>query len=116
MIKIDKDQGNMLRMVLMNKEFKVIGSIVVAWNTLYLVWLWSHITGLGWLLLIAELLIASLTYLLIFDHWNQEHTFHHERPAHGSVDVFITCVDEPVAMLDTTIRAATQIEYDHKKI
>lgn len=100
----------------MNKEFKIIGSLVVAWDTVYLVWLWFNVTGLGVWLLFAELLIASLTYLLIFNHWSQTHTFHHFRSPRGAVDIFVTTVNEPVAMLDATIKAVTEIEYDKKTI
>ena len=100
----------------MNREFKILGSIVVAWDTLYLGWLAFHVTNLGYVLLFAELLIASLTYLLIFNHWGQEHTFHTPRQARGSVDVFITTVNEPVGMVDDTVQAATSINYDNKTV
>lgn len=100
----------------MNKGFKIIGSLVVAWNTVYLSWLWFNVTGLGTWLLFAELFIASLTYLLIFNHWSQEHTFHHYHAPRGIVDIFVTTVNEPVAMLDATIKAATEINYAHKGV
>lgn len=100
----------------MNKEFKAIGCIVVAWDTIYLAWLAFHVTNLGYVLLFAELLIASLTYILIFNHWGQSHTFHHFRQAQGNVDVFVTTVNEPVSMLDDTIRAATSIDYANKTV
>lgn len=98
----------------MNRDFKILGTIVVAWNTIYLIWLAYHVTSLGYILLFAEFLIASLTYFLIFNHWGQSHTLHHFYPAHGSVDVFITTVNEPIAMLNDTISAASEIDYPNK--
>lgn len=98
----------------MNRDFKILGTIVVAWDTIYLAWLAYHVTSLGYVLLFAEFLIASLTYLLIFNHWGQSHTFHHFRPAQGSVDIFVTTVNEPLTMLNDTIRAASAIDYINK--
>lgn len=100
----------------MEREFRILGTLVVLWDTIYLVWLAFHVTPLGILLLIGEFLIASLTYLLIVNHWSQEHTFTHHNDPKGSVDVFIPTVDEPLPMLDNTIRAATNIAYANKKV
>ncbi|MEK9175722.1 MAG: glycosyltransferase [Patescibacteria group bacterium] len=100
----------------MSKNFKILGTIIVAWNTIYLAWLFYHVTNLGYILLFAEFLIASLTYILIFNHWGQSHTFHHFHQARGSVDIFITTVNEPVVMLDNTVKAASAIDYLNKTI
>ncbi len=100
----------------MNRNFKIIGCLVVAWDTLYLSWLAFHVTGLGFILLFAEILIASLTYLLILNHWGQNHTFAHPGRAHGSVDIYIPTVNEPLEMVETTVQAAALINYDQKAI
>lgn len=100
----------------MDKHFKTIGSIVVALDTIYLVWLAFNVTGLGYLLVFAELMIASLTYLLVINHWSQDHVFEHHREPRGTVDVFIPVVNEPLDMMENTIRAASNIDYAQKKV
>ncbi len=100
----------------MNTKFKVLGIIVVVLDTIYLVWLAFHVTGLGYLLVFAEFMIASLTYLLVINHWSQEHVFEHRAEPKGTVDIFLPVVDEPLDMFENTVRAATAIDYDQKKI
>lgn len=100
----------------MNTKFKVIGSIVLLLDTIYLVWLAFHVTGLGYLLVFAELMIASLTYLLIVNHWSQEHVFEHSAEPKGSLDVFLPVWNEPLDMFENTVKAAAGINYANKKL
>ena len=100
----------------MRTEFKILGLVVLVLDTIYLAWLVSNVVGLGYVLLFAELLIASLPYLLVINHWTQDHVLHHETDPEGSVDVFIPTVNEPLEMLENTVEAATKIDYDNKKL
>lgn len=100
----------------MQTKFKVIGTIVLLLDSIYIGWLMFNVTGLGYVLVFAEWLIASLTFLLIINHWSQGHTFEHHADPKGTVDVFVPTVNEPLIMLENTIRAAAAIQYAQKKV
>jgi len=99
-----------------NKD-RALGLIVVVFNAIYLAWLSFHVQGIGGgLLLVAELLIASLSLLFLINHWSQHHVQHSKVEAVGSVDIFLPVVNEPLSVFEATLRAATQIEYASKTI
>lgn len=100
----------------MNRLFKILALIIVVWDTVYLFWLFFHVTGLGHILFFAELLVAALTVLLAINHWSQSHVFEHHLDPQGSVDIFIPTVNEPIEMVTNTVAASVRINYANKKI
>lgn len=81
-------------------------------NAAYIVWLAFHVNGpLGIVLFAAEAAVSSLTFLLFFNHWSQKHVKHSRSSHDASVDVFVTVVDEPLGMLEETVRSAKKIAW-----
>lgn len=101
----------------MKTKDRVLGALVVALNVIYLAWLSVHVVGLGGaLLLIAEMLIASLSLLFLINHWSQHHVRHTKVAPSGSVDIFLPVVNEPLSIFECTLKAATAIEYTRKVV
>lgn len=97
---------------------KVLGVSAAFLNVIYLAWLSTTVVApFGWILFVAEALMGSLALIFIVNHWSQTRTY--SNPLHkakGSVDVFLTCVDEPIELFEKTLKATTEIAYDNKKI
>lgn len=101
----------------MSRNLKTLGVVTAVSNTVYLFWLFQNIIGsLGLLLFFAEALMASLTILFLINHWKQQHTFRHYDVPKGSVDIFLTVVNEPIEIFERTLKAATDINYEDKKV
>ncbi len=83
----------------------------------YVVWLFFHVTGpLGWLFFVVEGSISLLPLLFLINHWTQRHVHKSSYPPVGSVDVFITVVNEPLELFEPVLRSLSRITYENKKI
>ncbi|MEK7180067.1 MAG: glycosyltransferase [Patescibacteria group bacterium] len=101
----------------MNNHHRLLAFLVLILNTVYLIWLSFHVTGLmGVIFLFAELLIGSLALLFIFNHSEQDHVVLTQTPARGSLDIFIPIVDEPLSLFKGTLEAALEIDYQNKRV
>ena len=86
--------------------------LTIVLNLAYIIWLPFHTEGtLGTLLVIAEFFLSSLSFSIGFNHWSQKHGNHSVSPTDAPVDVFITVVDEPLDLLEPTIRSAKTIDH-----
>ena len=91
--------------------------IVVILNLVYLIWVFPHLNGwVGAIFYIAELVLISLTIVLGICHWERTDIIDQRFKPEGSVDVFITCYNEPLSMIWKTVRAACAMSYKNKKI
>lgn len=91
----------------MPKKLLVFTSLL---NAAYILWLPFHVHGwLGAVLCVAETAISSLTFLLLVNHWTQKHDEHSPVAVDAPVDVFVTAVDEPLDLLEATLRSARGI-------
>lgn len=94
--------------------------LVIALNIFYLVWVVPQLNGkIGMLFYSAEFGLFSLTLLFATCHFNRYEV--PEQKPNGkehkpSVDVFIPCYTEPLAMIERTVRAATRMTYKNKHI
>lgn len=101
----------------MNLRLKIMALVVIAANLVYLGWLATNVIGgLGALLFVAEAMLISLTTLFAINHWSQKHIAHHHSKPKGSVDVFLTIVDEPIELFEKTVKAAMAIDYIDKVV
>ncbi len=101
----------------MNKKLRRIGIVAFFLNLIYIVWLSVNVIGLlGLVFFIGELLMVSLFYLFLFNHWRQKHPPHEFIKAKGSVDVFLPVVNEDLELFEKTVKAASQIDYRRKKL
>jgi len=106
-------------MGIMNRNIKYLGITTVALNLLYIIWLAFNITGLlGGVLFSSEFAISSLSFLFLFNHWNQQHTKHTKKKmvSGDSLDIFIPVVNEPKKIILATVQAALKIKYRNKKV
>jgi len=91
--------------------------ITVLANTAYIIWLAFHIHGYeGVIFYLAEVTISSLPVFFLFNHWTQEHVEHSYHQPKGSVDVFISIVNEPLSLFEPVVEKALGITYAWKKI
>jgi cellulose synthase (UDP-forming) len=101
----------------MNLNLKIIGVVAAVTNVAYIFWLSGNFIGpLGGLLFLAELLLASLALLFLINHWKQAHKFENQKQAQGSVDIFLTIVNEPLELFEKTLRAAMAVDYLKKSV
>jgi len=86
-------------------------------NTIYLIWLPWNIQGVaGFFLFFAEFGLSSLIILFSINNWQTRSCraiISQEKPA---VDVFITVVDEPLPLFESTLSSIARIEYGNKHI
>lgn len=96
---------------------KILSTIIILATVAYGIWLFEHIEGVfGMILFVNEVILSSTALLFIFNHWNQEHAFETSIPPRGSLDVFITVVNEPLSIFAPTVEAASKIIYKNKKL
>jgi cellulose synthase (UDP-forming) len=96
---------------------KAIGVITVLTNGIYVAWLYTASIGLpGLLLVFAEFMIISLSALFLVNHWKQATHGPPSQPPSGSLDVFLTVVDESLLIFENTLAAAAGIRYGEKKL
>ncbi len=90
-----------------------LGLIMFLANTTYLAWLFFHVVGaLGWLFYAFEILVYIVSLLFLVNHWSRKFVLlGGEYSLRASVDVFIPTVDEPLKMLEESMRAASQIQH-----
>jgi cellulose synthase (UDP-forming) len=86
--------------------------LTIVLNLAYIAWLPFHVDGaLGATLVVAEFFLASLSLSIGFNHWSQKHGTHPTAAHDAPVDVLITVVDEPLEMLESTVRSALKIDH-----
>jgi cellulose synthase (UDP-forming) len=96
---------------------RLLGLVTVGANSFYIFWLFNAVRGpLGLALAVAEAMIFSLSALFLVNHWRQKPIGHPKSKAAGSLDVFLTVVDEPTAMFEPTLKAAVGIDYAEKTV
>lgn len=101
----------------MGKYSKILAILIILLNTPYIIWLVFNISGVfGWLLFFAELMMLSLSFLFFINHWEQKHIKHPHHAPKGSLDIFLTVVNEPVELFEETLKATQSINYENKKI
>ncbi len=91
--------------------------VIILATAIYSVWLFEHLSGFfGAVLFVCEVLMSSTALIFIYNHWTQQHTFETKRRATGTLDVFVTVVNEPLSIFTPTIEAAANIKYKNKKL
>jgi len=101
----------------MSKLLKLISLFAILLNTVYAVWLVTHITNwLGWFLVVAEFVFAGSFNLFVFNHWTQSHVKRSFKRAEGTLDVFLPVVNEPLDIFEATLKAASNIYYTDKTV
>lgn len=99
------------------RKYKILLLVTTFLNAAYILWLAFHVVGaLGWILFVAEVGVSSLSFLLLFNHWSQEHVKYSDVTHAPSVDVFVTIVDEPASLFEPVLASAVKIAYTKKKI
>ncbi|MBV9323200.1 MAG: glycosyltransferase [Chloroflexi bacterium] len=99
---------------------RVLAVGTVCFGFIYLSWRWTSSLNLAvWPLAVALVLAETYSYVgaVIFalTVWREKHRGEPAEPAEGlSVDVFITCYNEPVELVRDTVRAAAAIRYPHR--
>ncbi|WP_446740381.1 glycosyltransferase family 2 protein [Nesterenkonia sp. YGD6] len=98
---------------------RVFAVLAVLTGVNYLTWRWME--SLNWdawwiavPLVIAETYSLIDTFLFATTMWRAKERSGPESPPTGTVDVFITTYNEPVAMVMATARAAKNIAYPHE--
>ncbi len=98
-------------------KVKFILPIVIFLNLEYLIWASRLINGpLGYVLYASEWALFSLTVLFCICHWERRATKETLHKPEGRVDVFVTCYNEPISMVERTLAAAVAIDYDQKDV
>ncbi len=101
----------------MDFKLRLLGVIAAVFSFLYLIWLGFAIEHpLGWVFFIAESAVASMLFLNVINLWTQLRQDVSEYPATGTLDVFLTVVDEPLSLFEKTLAAAVKINYEDKQI
>ncbi len=101
----------------MDSISKTFSIVIILATATYSIWLFEHFEGvLGAILFVNELLLSSTALLFIFNHWTQDHTYEIQKEPRGSLDVFITVVNEPLSIFAPTLEAAAKIKYKNKKL
>jgi cellulose synthase (UDP-forming) len=101
----------------LKKYNKILGMSALIFNILYLFWLYSHIEHQsGWILFFVDTGFTFLILLYLFNHSSQFNIKSSKNPPSGSLDVFLPVVNEPLALFERTLMAATQIYYTNKTI
>ncbi len=92
--------------------------LVFVTNSLYLVWLYFHIKGVvGVIFLTLEVLVSLVSFVFIINHWTRSFVLlGGSYSLRSAVDVLIPTVDEPLTMLEATMKAASEIEHPRKKL
>jgi cellulose synthase (UDP-forming) len=91
--------------------------IVILLNLGYLVWVAPRLNGaLGITLYIAEWGLFSLTLIFAIAHWERRAVREPFFPPDGTVDVFVTCYNEPLSMIRKTLKAAAEINWQQKTL
>lgn len=87
-------------------------------NLVYIIWLSFHIVGVaGIVFLILEVLVAVVSVVFVINHWSRNYVLlGGPYSLRAGVDVFIPTVNEPLAMLEATMRAASEIEHPSKTL
>jgi cellulose synthase (UDP-forming) len=99
------------------RQHKALLLLTILLNVVYLVWLAFHVNGtLGHAWYVVEIFISSLSFLFAFNHWGQDHVEHSDHSFTPSVDVFLTIVDEPLALFEPVLASAKDIAYANKKV
>ncbi len=98
-------------------KIKILGVLTLATNGAYVFWLALNTQGvLGHILFGSEVLFYTALAFFMINHWQQKHVGATSLPPTGSLDVFITVVNEPLEMFEDTLAAASMIEYDNKHV
>lgn len=98
-------------------NFRTYLLLAIILNTIYLSWVPFHLShGVSGIFYVAEISLFLLTLLFGICHWSREHVHHSEHKPKGSVDVLVTCFNEPAKMIEKTLFAAVAMEYKNKKV
>ncbi len=101
----------------MDPVSKTLSIAIVAATGAYSFWLFGQVQGIfGGILFVCEMLMSSTALLFIFNHWTQDHTFRTQQAPKGSLDIFVTVVNEPLSIFTPTVEAASKINYQNKKL
>ncbi|HSX02568.1 MAG TPA: cellulose synthase catalytic subunit [Candidatus Saccharimonadia bacterium] len=85
---------------------------------IYLTFLALNVHGwFGWCFWVLEVLVGLFTLLVVFNHWTRQYelvggTYSLRSP----VDVFIPMVNEPLGMIENTVKAATEIDHPNTTV
>jgi cellulose synthase (UDP-forming) len=97
-----------------------LATLTVVTGFVYLSWRWTSSLNLAvWPLALALVVAETYSYvgavLFALTVWREKHRGEPDQPADDlSVDVFITCYNEPVELVRRTVRAAAAIRYPHQ--
>ncbi len=99
---------------------RTLAILTAAFGFVYLSWRWTSSLNLAvWPLAVGLVIAETYSYIgaLLFGLtvWREKHRAEPDTPPAGlSVDVFITCYNEPVELVRQTVRAAASIHYPHR--
>ena len=82
-------------------------------NTAYLGWLYFHVVSwVGGVFFVFEVLVYLVSLLFLVNHWSRRFVLlGGQYSLRAPVDVFIPTVDEPLEMLEASMKAAAAIEH-----
>lgn len=99
-------------------SFDRLAVVALVTNGIYLSWLAFHVHGfIGGVFFALESSVFLILVVFNFNHSNRSYQLlGGGYPMRSTVDVFIPTVNEPVSMLEKTVKAAVNIEYGRKKV
>ncbi len=98
---------------------RFIAVLALAYTTYYVYWRWTASLNLDALwfsvpLVLAETYGLMASCFMVFTVWKMSHRVVTPAPPGLSVDVFVTCYDEPLEILRRTAVGAREITYPHR--
>lgn len=92
---------------------KRLALALIICNSVYIIWLFFHMVGpVGIIFFALEVLVTIVSLVFVFNHWSRNYVFlGGPYSLRAGVDVFIPTVDEPLTMLEETMKAAAAIEH-----
>jgi cellulose synthase (UDP-forming) len=101
------------------RTIRVVAMVTLLYSTYWVIWRWTATLNPDALwfavpLVLAETYMLLMTGLMVFTVWRLKQRTPPPAPEGRSVDVFITCFDEPLEIVRRTALGAREIRYPHR--
>ncbi|MFL5504518.1 MAG: hypothetical protein ACJ799_10965, partial [Gemmatimonadaceae bacterium] len=98
---------------------RAVATIALLYGLYWIIWRWGYSLNPDAIVFSVVLVVAETyglinSFLMIFTVWKLNYRTSPPAPAGLSVDVFITCFDEPLEVLRRTALGARAIRYPHR--